>query len=516
MLNNTGNFPILSVLAFLPAVGALALMAVPKSKESIFKNGAFAVTILNFLLSLLLLPGFIASSAEMQFVEWRQWIPGIGASYHLGLDGITLFLVLLTTFITMLAVLSSFTAITKKIKEYYICLLFLETGMLGVFLSLDMLLFYFFWEVMLIPMYFLIGIWGHDRRIYAAVKFILYTMAGSAFMLVGILVMYFYHYHATGIFSFDYLSWYQLELPFKLQFWLFLAFFIAFAIKVPLFPFHTWLPDAHVEAPTAGSVILAGVLLKMGTYGLLRFCIPLFPAATLQLLPYVCALALIGIVYGGLVAMVQPDMKKLVAYSSVAHLGYVVLGLFVLNIQGMTGGLLQMVNHGLSTGALFLLVGMLYERRHTRLIEEFGGIAKVMPAYFGFFLVVTLSSIGLPMLNGFVGEFNIILGAFSYSVLYGVIANFGIIIAAVYMFWMFQRVMFGEVTREENKVLKDLNLREYCILIPLVIMMFWIGIYPKPFISRMEPSVQKIITRCQAGTTADYQIPSGVPMELNK
>ncbi len=516
MPNSLGNFPILSVLTFLPALGALAFLAVPRNRESFFRQGAFAVSLLNFLISLLLLKGFIPSSAEMQFVEWRQWIPGLGASYHLGLDGITLFLVLLTTLISMIAILSSFSAINKKVKEYYISLLFLETGMIGVFLSLDMLLFYFFWEAMLIPMYFLIGIWGHERRIYAAVKFILYTMAGSAFMLVGILVMYFYHYHLTGAFSFDLLSWNTMELPFKLQFWLFLAFFVAFAIKVPLFPFHTWLPDAHVEAPTAGSVILAGVLLKMGTYGLLRFCIPLFPVATLQLLPYVCTLALIGIIYGGLVAMVQPDMKKLVAYSSVAHLGYVVLGLFVLNPQGMVGGLLQMVNHGLSTGALFLMVGMLYERRHTRLIEDFGGIAKVMPAYFAFFLIVTLSSIGLPMLNGFVGEFNIILGAFSYSVLYGVIANFGIIIAAVYMLWMFQRVMFGEVTREENKILKDLNLREYLVLIPLVILMFWIGIYPKPFISRMEPSINKIISRCQAGTTVDCQIPSGISMELNK
>ena len=489
------QFPILSVLTFLPLLGALLVLLVPKTNASGIRWLALGISGLNFFLSLFLLTGFVTNNADMQFVEQQNWIPNIGASYHLGIDGISLFLVLLTTLLSAIAILSSWTAINKKVKEYYFFLLLLETGMVGVFCALDMLLFYFFWEIMLIPMYFLIGVWGHDRRIYAAWKFILYTMAGSALMLVGILVMYFQYYRMTGVYSFDLLQWYQMDLGLQMQFWLFLSFFIAFAIKVPLFPFHTWLPDAHVEAPTAGSVILAGVLLKMGTYGLLRFCIPFFPEATVEFIPLIAVLALIGIIYGGLVAMVQPDVKKLVAYSSVSHLGYVVLGLFVLNMQGMVGGLIQMINHGLSTGALFLMVGMLYERRHTRLIEEFGGLAKVMPMFFIIFLITTLSSIGMPMLNGFVGEFSIILGAYKYSVLYGVIANLGVIIAAVYMLWMFQRVMFGEITKSENANLKDLNPRELLVLIPLVILMFWMGIYPKPVTSRMEPAINKILVK---------------------
>jgi NADH-quinone oxidoreductase subunit M len=486
---------LLSLIIFFPMVGVFFLLVSSKDNHHGLRRIAFINSLMTFILSLFLLRDFMPTSAEMQFVELRSWIPDFGISYHLGIDGISLFLVLLTTLLSAIAILASFTAITKQVKEYFVCLLLLETGMLGVFCSLDMVLFFFFWEVMLIPMYFMIGIWGGDRRIYASIKFILYTMAGSALMLVAILVMYFTYYSYTGEYSFDVTKWYQMTLPGHLQLWLFMAFFLAFAIKVPLFPFHTWLPDAHTEAPTAGSVILAGVLLKMGTYGLVRFCLPLFPYATMQCLPIICVLALIGIIYGAWVAMVQPDVKKLVAYSSVAHLGYVVLGIFVLNIQGLGGGLLQMINHGLSTGALFLLVGMIYERRHTRDISQFGGLAKIMPVFFGFFLIVTLSSIGLPGMNGFVGEYLILVGAFQQNIVYAVIATLGIIFAAVYMLWMFQRVMFGEITHEENKTLKDLSKREIALLIPIILLIFWIGIYPKPILSRMEPSLNKILQK---------------------
>src|SRR5262249_53829812 len=369
---------------------------------------------------------------------------------HVGIDGISLFLVLLTTFLTPLAILSSWNSIDHRVKEYFVFMLVLETGMLGVFVALDLFLFYVFWEAMLVPMYFLIGVWGGQKRIYAAIKFFLYTMAGSVLMLVAIITLYF----LNGGVSFDFptiLSGLQsgrVALNASQQYWLFLAFFIAFAIKVPLFPFHTWLPDAHVEAPTAGSVILAGVLLKMGTYGIVRFCLPLFPEAALEMAPLISMLAIVGIIYGALVAMVQPDLKKLVAYSSVSHLGFVVLGIFAFNAQGMEGAIYQMLNHGISTGALFLLVGMIYDRRHTRLIEDFGGLATPLPLFSTFFMIVTLSSIGLPLLNGFVGEFLILLGAFTANVLRGVLAATGIIVSSVYMLWMYQRVVFGDMKDE--------------------------------------------------------------------
>lgn len=431
----------------------------------------------------------------MQFVEQYPWINAIGASYFLGIDGISLFLVLLTTFLSMLAILSSWKAVTQKIKGYYACLLFLETGMIGVFVSLDLLLFYLFWEAMLIPMYFLIGIWGGPRKIYATIKFVLYTMVGSLLMLVAIMYLAYQFKTIAGYYTFNLLSLYQSGLNPEVQVWLFLAFALAFAIKVPLFPFHTWLPDAHVEAPTAGSVLLAGILLKMGTYGFLRFCLPLFPQAAMQFMPVVIALAVVGIIYGALVAMVQPDIKKLVAYSSVSHLGFVMLGIFVFNLQGITGGILQMVNHGLSTGALFLLVGMIYERRHTRQISEFGGLAKVMPRYYGFFLVIMLSSIGLPGLNGFIGEFTILIGSFQFNPWITAIATFGVVLSAGYMLWMFQRIFFGQVTHEENRLLFDLSKREIAILVPIIILVFWIGIYPKPFFNRMEASVVHLISQ---------------------
>jgi NADH-quinone oxidoreductase subunit M len=366
--------------------------------------------------------------------------------------------------------------------------------MIGALVALDLVLFYVFWEVMLIPMYLLIGVWGDPkRRIYAAVKFFLFTMAGSVLMLVAILAVYFLNQRATGVSTFDVLELYKLGLPAGTQYWLFGAFALAFAIKVPMFPFHTWLPDAHTEAPTAGSVILAGVLLKMGTYGFIRFAIPLFPKAAVDLLPIVSVLAIIGIIYGALVSMMQPDLKRLVAFSSVSHLGYVMLGMFAFNMQGIQGSIYQMLNHGISTGSLFLIVGMIYERRHTRLIADFGGLSKVMPVYAVFFMIVTLSSIGLPGTNGFVGEFLILLGAFQSNVVYGVLATSGVILGAAYMLWMFQRVMFGKITRPENEKLKDLNGREIAILVPMVIMIFLMGIYPKLFFSKMDASVEKFI-----------------------
>jgi NADH-quinone oxidoreductase subunit M len=392
----------------------------------------------------------------------------------------------------VVSILSSWTAVTEKVKGFMISMLLLETGMIGVFVSLDLFLFYVFWEAMLIPMYFLIGIWGGPRKIYATIKFVLFTLFGSLLMLVAIIVLYFLQHSFTGAYTFNLLEMYKVVLPQGAQFWLFYAFALAFAIKVPLFPFHTWLPDAHVEAPTAGSVILAGVLLKMGTYGFLRFCLPLFPDAYQSAIPLISILALIGIIYGAMVAMVQKDVKSLVAYSSVSHLGFVMLGLFALNVQAVQGGILQMINHGISTGALFLLVGMIYERRHTRLIDDFGGVAKVMPIFAAFFMIVTLSSIGLPGTNGFIGEFLIILGAFKSNMIYAILAALGVIFAAIYMLWMYQRVFFGKVDKPANEKLLDLNLREKIILVPLVILVFWIGLYPKPFLSRMEKSVTSL------------------------
>jgi NADH-quinone oxidoreductase subunit M len=485
---------ILSLITFLPIIGVIILIFLNKDNPRLLKTVTFIVTIINFLISLPLFLDFKSTSSDMQFVESIPWIEQYGITYHVGIDGISLFLVLLTTLLSMISVLACWQDIQKKVKEFMICLLFLETGMIGVFISLDLFLFYCFWEVMLIPMYLLIGIWGSPaRRIYAAVKFFLYTMFGSLLMLVAILYLYFYNGAQTGVYTFDLLELYKLTIPYNIQLWLFLAFALAFAIKVPMFPFHTWLPDAHTEAPTVGSVLLAAVLLKMGAYGFLRFNLPLFPSASLDFIPLISILALIGIIYGALVAMVQKDVKRLVAFSSVSHLGFVMLGLFTFTVQGISGGILQMLNHGFSTGALFLIVGMLYERRHTRLIEEFGGLSKVMPIYATFFMIVTLSSIGLPGLNGFVGEFLILLGTFKVNVTYAVFAATGVILSAIYMLWMFQRVMFGEITKEENRKLKDLSLREIIVLIPIILFIIQIGVYPKPFLSRMEPTVKNLI-----------------------
>ena len=488
-------YSILTLITFLPVAGAALLLFMRKAGTRGIRNIALIVSLLTLLLSLPLFSEFDVSNPGMQFEQSVPWIPSLGIQYHVGIDGISLFLVLLTTVLTPIAILSSWNSIEKRVREYYLFMLMLETGMIGVFVALDFFLFYVFWEVMLVPMYFLIGVWGGQRRIYAAVKFFLYTMVGSVLMLVAIIALYF----LNGATTFDFptilanLQSGNLVLNPTQQYWLFLAFFFAFAIKVPLFPLHTWLPDAHVEAPTAGSVILAGVLLKMGTYGIVRFCLPMFPEATRELTPLISLLAVVGIVYGALVAMVQTDIKKLVAYSSVSHLGFVVLGIFALNEQGLQGAMYQMLSHGISTGALFLLVGMIYDRRHTRLIDEFGGLADPLPVFSTIFMIVTFSSIGLPMLNGFVGEFLILLGAFNADVTFAVVATSGVILSAVYMLWMYQRVIFGEVTNPKNKKLADLDFREKVILLPLVALIFWMGIYSESFLRKMDTSVNQVL-----------------------
>jgi len=489
---------LLSILIALPLIGATALLLVDGRREALIHRLALGIALVEFVVSLLVWAQFDPASADFQMVERVSWIPAFGIDYAVGVDGISLFLVVLTGFLTPIALLSTWQSVHKKVKAFCFFMLALESGMIGVFLSLDLFLFYLFWDAMLIPMYFLIGVWGYDRRIYAAVKFILYTMAGSVLMLVAIISLAGLHAELTGSYSFSYEQLLTITIPGHLQMWFFLAFAVAFAIKVPLFPFHTWLPDAHVEAPTAGSVILAGVLLKMGTYGLLRFAFPLFPDAAAYFAPYVAGLAVIGIVYGALVAMVQPDMKKLVAYSSVSHLGFVVLGIAAMNIQGLQGAVYQMLNHGVSTGALFLLVGMLSERRHTRLIAEFGGLKAVMPRFVAVFMVITLSSIGLPGLNGFVGEFLILLGAFRWSPWFAVVAASGVILSAVYMLWMFQRVNYGPVTNPKNEGLKDLSPREWVVLVPTVAMAIVMGVAPSIFLKPMKPALDRVIARMAA------------------
>lgn len=502
------NFGDLSFLVFLPSAGALALLLIPSGSTGALFKTALGFTTLAFLWSLKILWNFVSTSGEMQFVERHSWISTYGIDYFVGIDGISLFLVLLTALLGPLVILASWT-IGQRVKEYLFFMLVLETGILGAFAALDLFLFYVFWEVMLVPMYFLIGVWGGPRRIYAALKFVLYTMSGSLLMLVAIIYLAIRNFEVTQTLTFDLLQIYHLDLPLEEQWWLFLAFALSFAIKVPLFPFHTWLPDAHVEAPTAGSVILAAVLLKLGTYGFLRFAIPLFPEATLAAAPWISALAVIGIIYGAMVAMMQADLKKLVAYSSVSHLGFVMLGLFVLNLQGVEGALYQMLNHGLSTGALFLIVGMIYERRHTRMIEDFGGLWKQLPVFSAFFLVVTLSSIGLPGLSGFVGEFLILLGAFQNSPWSAAAAASGVVLGAIYMLWMFRRVVFGPLSRPENQRLKDVDLREVTILVPILALIIFMGIYPKPFLSRMKASVELVIHRVESKKEAPPLILEG-------
>ncbi len=486
----------LTLLVLLPLVGGLLILLLGKGSESrdrLVKQVAMGISLVTFVASIGLWMGFDPTSAEFQFVERHAWLPDFGISYHVGLDGITLWLVLLTTFLTPIGLLCSWNSVDQRVREFSFFMLLLEAAMIGVFISLDLFLFYIFWDAMLIPMYFLIGIWGYEQRIYAAVKFMLYTMAGSVLMLLAIIWIAYYHQQVTGVVSFDLLDLYALDIPAGLQTWLFLAFTVAFAIKVPVFPFHTWLPDAHVQAPTAGSVILAGVMLKMGTYGLLRFSFPLFPEAALQFAPYLAILAVIGIVYGALVAMVQPDMKKLVAYSSVSHLGFVVLGICAMNVNGVQGAVFQMLAHGVSTGGLFLIVGMLSERRHTKLIAEYGGLKAVMPKLVAMFLLITLASIALPGMNGFVGEFLIFVGSFASNPWLTSVAVSGVILSAVYMLWMFQRVNYGPITNPKNKGLRDLSAREWAVIAPIIVMCIWMGVTPGVFLKPMEPAVKRVV-----------------------
>jgi len=492
---------------FLPLVGAIALMFFSKAQAKAMRTSALAISLITFLVSLSLYFQFDHNNPNFQFVIGATWIESIDAGFRIGIDGMSLLLVLLTTFIVPIALLSSFDSIKKREKEYYVMVLILEFGMLGVFVALDLFLFYIFWEVILIPMYFIIGIWGGKERIYAAVKFFLFTMVGSLLMLVALIWLASYvgsnlANHPAG-FTTNYLliQQYGSMIPFEYQKWMFWAFALSFLIKVPVFPLHTWLPDAHTEAPTPGSVILAGVLLKMGTYGLIRFNLEMFPQASFEFAQVISWLAVFGIVYGALVAMIQTDVKRLVAYSSVSHLGFVVLGIFSMTSEGLQGAIIQMVNHGLSTGMLFLCVGIIYERRHTREIAEFGGIARIMPAFTVFFAIAMLASVGLPGLNGFVGEFLTLLGAFKSPFLgsywYAIIAASGVIFAAVYLLWMFQRVMFGTVENPANSHLPDVTKREWTTLVPIVFFIVWLGVYPSTFLKLSENSTRKLVNKLE-------------------
>jgi NADH-quinone oxidoreductase subunit M len=486
---------ILSAILFTPLLGALLLMFVGRERQNAIRWIANGFAVLGFLVSVPLWFWYDPAGSTWQFVERMRWIPSIGAEYYLGVDGFSVLLILLTTLMGAIAVLSSWTGITERLKEYYIFMLVLQTGMLGAFMSLDFLLFFLFWEVMLVPMYFLIGIWGGGRRLYSAIKFFIYTLAGSVVMLLGILAIYFFNHSVTGVYTFDIAKFHALTVPFDIQKWVFLAFFLGFAVKVPMFPFHTWLPDAHTDAPTAGSVILAAVLLKMGTYGFIRFSLPILPDASRYFVPLIVGLSIIGIIYGALVALAQTDWKRLVAYSSVSHMAMVMLGMFALTPVGITGSIIQQINHGISTGALFLIVGIVYERRHTRDIAEYGGLSKVMPVFAAVFLIMTMSSIGLPALNGFIGELLILLGVYVVSKWWAAVAAVGIVLGAVYMLWLYQRTMFGKISNPANAGLQDLSLRELATFAPLVVLAFWIGLYPAPFLRRIETSVGRVVAR---------------------
>ncbi|MEW6733295.1 MAG: NADH-quinone oxidoreductase subunit M [Acidobacteriota bacterium] len=554
------GIPILSLVTWLPLLGALILIfGIKKTQKDAIRYFANIWAILCFFVSLPLLYNFDKSIKGLQFIEDYRWIPQIGAKYQLGIDGLSLVLIMLTTLLGVLAILSSWSAIEERIKEYYVFLLMLQTGMIGTFVAADMFLFYVFWEVMLVPMYFLIGIWGSERRLYSAIKFFLYTLLGSVVMLLAILKLYFIFPELVGKAPEAYNQavqtiasgnepmlkmlneardagstfniWAMQALgsarglngasliPLALQLWLFAGFALGFAIKVPMFPFHTWLPDAHTDAPTAGSVILAGILLKMGTYGFLRFNLPIFPDASQDpsVIKVVVTLSIIGIIYGALVAMAQKDMKRLVAYSSVSHLGFAMLGMFALNPNGINGSIMQQINHGISTGALFLLVGVIYERRHTRLIAEYGGLAQQMPKYAMFFMIITLSSIGLPMLNGFIGEFLILRGAFEANRWWAALGATGIVLGAAYMLWLYQRVFFGKLENEKNKNLPDLSVREWFYFAPLIILAFWIGVYPKPVLDYIEQPTNLIVEQVRPGyfNHARLEAPKEAKLEHN-
>jgi len=514
--------PLLSILIFVPALGAFGLLFLRGDDHEWIRRFAFVISLIEFVFSVwFLLGGVPLGSTGYKLVENIPWInlgPHLGfentwINYHLGVDGISMFLVILTTFLTVVSILCSWSSIQKRVKEFFIMILLLEVGVVGVFLSLDLFLFFLFWEVMLIPMYFLIGIWGHDRRIYAAVKFVLYTMAGSILMLVGILWLY----NATGTFDLPSIQAAlqngALVLPRSTETLLFLAFFVAFAIKVPLFPFHTWLPDAHVEAPTAGSVILAGILLKMGTYGMIRFCLPLFPGAARRFAAPIAVLAIIGIIYGALVALVQPNLKKLVAYSSVSHLGFVVLGIFAFHQISMQGAVFQMLAHGISTGGLFLLTGMLFDRRHTYEMSQFGGLSTPMPRLAAFFLFVALASMGLPMLNGFVGEFLILLGTYYVHWNWAAWAATGVILSACYLLWAYQQVFYGDVTVEKNKTLSDISPRELTILVTVAVIALWMGIGSTFITGRTASASQSVIDQMQRPPHAEEVLTPAKPAQ---
>lgn len=483
------DYPILTSLISLPIIGATVILLVNRSLDALIRWVALLASIITFILSIPLFTEFDKTTHLMQFVERYEWIPSWSITYYLGVDGISVLFILLSTLITILCVMISWNSIKSKGKEFYIAILFMEGAMIGVFSSLDFFLFYLFWEAMLIPMFLLIGVWGGPNRVYAAIKFFLFTLVGSVFMLVGIIVLYFYAGH-----TFDIPELMKKTYPYQMQLWLFWAFFAAFAVKVPMFPVHTWLPDAHTEAPTAGSVILAAVLIKMGAYGFLRFSLPLFPEAAKAMASPMMVLSVIAIIYGALVCLAQTDLKRLIAYSSVSHMGFVTLGIFALNTQGIEGGILQMINHGIVTGALFLSVGIIYDRTHSRVIKDYGGLATVLPVYSAFFMVFTLASIGLPGLNGFVGEFLIILGGFKANQWAGVLSATGVIIGAAYMLWLYQRVFFME-TSQKVIGLNDMDFREILTLTPMAALIFWIGVYPDAFLSFMHPSVQHLLER---------------------
>lgn len=494
---------VLNVVLFLPLIGMAAVLLARRSDSAARWTGLIT-SLLTFVVSLELFFSYDAANPAMQFVEKVSWISALNVSYHVGLDGISMLLVVLTTFLTPIVLISSWNSIAKQVPAYVALMLLLETAMIGVFSSLDTFLFYVFWEMILIPMYFIIGIWGGKERIYATVKFFIYTMVGSLLMLIAIIWLGYYASTLPGgEFTTDIIKLFDIAptIPLDIQSWMFAAFALSFLIKVPAFPLHTWLPDAHVQAPTGGSVILAGVLLKMGTYGLIRFNLQFFPQASLEFASFLSALGVVGIIYGALVSMVQKDVKKLVAYSSVSHMGFILLGIFGVTVEGLQGGLIQMINHGLSTGALFLIVGMIYDRRHTRMIADFGGLARQIPVFSTFFMIVTLSSIGLPGLNGFVGEFLVLLGSFNSSVLdshwYVIFAATGVVFAAVYMLWMFQRVVFGVSRSEENSKLTDLTTREIGLLLPVVLFIIWIGVYPFTFLQKSEPTIQRVVEKLE-------------------
>ncbi|NLT35188.1 MAG: NADH-quinone oxidoreductase subunit M [Gaiellales bacterium] len=491
------GFRALTVLTFLPSVGALIMLLFMRKRPNAYKTTALVTALVTLALAVYMMTQFQTGTAEFQFQEDYRWIDSFGITFHLGVDGISMLLILLTAFLSVIAILGSWNYVTDRQLAFFVCLLVLETGMIGVFAAMDLFLFYVFWEVQLIPMYFLIGIWGGARRIYAAIKFFLYTFAGSVLMLVAIIGIVWWYTKDSGVTTFDIQTLQQAGFPYGVQALAFVGFFLAFAIKVPMFPFHTWLPDAHVEAPTAGSVLLAGVLLKMGVYGMIRFCIGFFPEVSVKAVPWVMILSVIGIIYGAAMSLIQADMKKLVAYSSVSHMGYVTAGLFAFNLQGIQGSVLQMINHGILTGALFQMVGFFYERSHTRLIKDYGGVAQPMPVAAALFSFFVLGSLGLPGLNGFVGEFLILVGIFQYKIVFAVLASVGLILGAAYLLWMYQRTMFQELRNKKWLKVSDLNAREIITLVPLVAAALFIGIYPAPVLNLLSAPAQTIVAQVQ-------------------